>query len=436
MTNITPANQALTYKHLKFLFYCLFLLILTANTTTANEAKLQQNTAVYSADSLGTAWALSQRHVVTNYHVIDGLSNLKLVTEKHKKIPVELILADEKNDIAILRITDKKSRLPSLPLAKTEPRLGSQVFTVGFPHPNLMGTSPKLTSGFINATKGLADDPRTYQVSVPIQSGNSGGPLLNMRGEVIGIITSKLSAKKMFEWTGDFPQNVNYAIKINLLNNLLRKKEISANNNSIGSTVDLNLETLADKVIHSVIIVSGDNKIAKLKQGLFSDEKHNTPSKDKPGKRIMLYSFAEPGNYDLSEKISGSDTIASYSKNTVNILNQQLKRHMGDKNKYFARSGEYIYELYYRMDKPIVRKSICTDNNAHYLVFSNSEKEPGAPFRHVTYRLIDCETTKEFKKEYSIERDELNDSFGYEVALHTTFKDFLLKVPTFINLVD
>ena len=59
----------------------------------------------------------------------------------------------------------------------------------------------------------MGNDPRVYQISVPLQAGNSGGPLLNMNGEVVGITTAKLDAVQMFKWTGDLPQNVNYAIK-------------------------------------------------------------------------------------------------------------------------------------------------------------------------------------------------------------------------------
>ena len=84
-----------------------------------------------------------------------------------------------------------------------------------------MGANPKITEGIVSSLSGILDDPRTYQISVPVQSGNSGGPLLNRNGEAIGVVTAKLDAETVFEWTGDLPENVNYAIKIDYLRPLL-----------------------------------------------------------------------------------------------------------------------------------------------------------------------------------------------------------------------
>lgn len=73
----------------------------------------------------------------------------------------------------------------------------------------------------ISATSGIQDDRRTYQISVPVQAGNSGGPLIDSEGRVVGIVASKLNAAKVFEWTGDLPQNVNYAVKSSHLHSLI-----------------------------------------------------------------------------------------------------------------------------------------------------------------------------------------------------------------------
>jgi len=84
-----------------------------------------------------------------------------------------------------------------------------------------MGAEPKLTDGIISSLTGIGNDPCTYQIGVPVQAGNSGGPLLNVNGEVIGIVTSKLSAAEMFKRTNDITENANYAVKIVYLNALL-----------------------------------------------------------------------------------------------------------------------------------------------------------------------------------------------------------------------
>ena len=92
---------------------------------------------------------------------------------------------------------------------------------MGFPNPALQGTSPKLTKGEISSLAGIQDDPRYFQISVPIQPGNSGGALVDAAGNVIGLVTSKLSARAALATSGMLPENVNYAIKSTYLLGLL-----------------------------------------------------------------------------------------------------------------------------------------------------------------------------------------------------------------------
>jgi S1-C subfamily serine protease len=92
--------------------------------------------------------------------------------------------------------------------------LGADVFTIGFPNPDIQGQAPKLTDGVISSMKGMLDDIRTYQISVPLQAGNSGGVLADEAGNAVGIVVSKLNAATVFRYTGDIPENVNFAVKI------------------------------------------------------------------------------------------------------------------------------------------------------------------------------------------------------------------------------
>ena len=99
---------------------------------------------------------------------------------------------DEANDIALLKA---EGRFTALPVAASRAvRLGSTVATVGFPNIGLQGFSPKLAKGEIAAISGLQDDPRFFQISVPVQPGNSGGALVDERGNVVGIVCAKLDA--------------------------------------------------------------------------------------------------------------------------------------------------------------------------------------------------------------------------------------------------
>ena len=94
----------------------------------------------------------------------------------------------------------------------------------------------------VNALTGLGNDTRFMQVSAPVQAGNSGGPLLDQAGNVVGVVTAKLNAVKMAKYTGDIPQNVNFALKASLVRDMLEVKDIdyeTASSKKMLETVDI-----------------------------------------------------------------------------------------------------------------------------------------------------------------------------------------------------
>lgn len=220
----------------------------TSNVEKKNEAEKE---VVYGS---GTGWVVANGKIATAYHVVSGVD--VIIVYGPDKAPHEATIAfkDEPNDIAILSVKFDKWRPASLPISRIAPRLGSKVFTIGFPHGDVLGLAPKFSSGEISANSGLQDDPRFFQISVPVQSGNSGGPLVNQRGEVVGIVTSKLDALQMAKATGDLPQNVNYAIKGRYLQGLLDDLGVAWQGNS-GSESESNLEVLAAKIMPSVVLI-------------------------------------------------------------------------------------------------------------------------------------------------------------------------------------
>lgn len=122
---------------------------------------------------------------------------------------------DAANDLALLKAV---GRFAPLPIAASRMvKLGNTVATVGFPSIGLQGFSPKLAKGEIASLSGASDDPRYFQISVPVQPGNSGGALVDAHGNVVGIVAAKLSAKAALDATGSLPENVNYAVKSSLL---------------------------------------------------------------------------------------------------------------------------------------------------------------------------------------------------------------------------
>jgi S1-C subfamily serine protease len=149
--------------------------------------------------------------VLTAAHVVEDAASVKVMTSEGL-LPATVLLVDKANDVALLRCTGR-GRFPVLRVADSKSvRAGRAVFTIGFPQIQLQGFAPKFTKGDISSASGFRDDPRHWQISVPVQPGNSGGPLFDEGGSVIGIVVSGLGLEAARE-TGNLPQNVNYALK-------------------------------------------------------------------------------------------------------------------------------------------------------------------------------------------------------------------------------
>lgn len=170
----------------------------------------------------GTGWPVAGGFVVTNHHVIAGADAIWIRTANGTKQQARIAADDPNNDLVLLKVENPADLPPALPLASGPTPVGASVFALGYPEPDIMGGDVKLTSGVISAAAGAHDDPRFYQTSTEIQEGSSGSPLLNMRGQVVGIMTATLDAAKLLKLTGDLPENVNYAIKVVYLKALLQ----------------------------------------------------------------------------------------------------------------------------------------------------------------------------------------------------------------------
>lgn len=179
----------------------------------ARTVKRKKQGASRAYSNSGTGWVVSPGYIITSEHVVRNAKTIEVVLSGGNRMTASVIKADIGNDLAVLSVASAHALPLGLPLARKPVTAGEEVFTVGFPLPGDMGQRAKLTDGIINADTGLGDDPRYYQISVPIQPGNSGGPLLNMRGEVIGITTATFNSAQMLRNGGALPQNVNYAIK-------------------------------------------------------------------------------------------------------------------------------------------------------------------------------------------------------------------------------
>ena len=154
-------------------------------------------------------------YLISNYHVVKGAAKVRLLTGAGL-IDATVVKVDAANDLALLKTA---GWFASLPIAASRTvKLGGTVATVGFPSTGMQGFSPKLAKGEIASLAGASDDPRYFQISLPVQHGNSGGALVDVRGNVVGIVAARLGVEIGKAVTSDeLPENVNYAVKSSLL---------------------------------------------------------------------------------------------------------------------------------------------------------------------------------------------------------------------------
>jgi len=166
--------------------------------------------------------------VITAYHIVENAKNIEIAfPSKNIVKSAYLKTKDNSNDLAILKIINfnfseiSNQEIPYTLAYINKIKVGHEVFTLGFPLPASLGTKSRLSTGRINSLYGIEEDPRLFQIGNPVQPGNSGGPLFNSGGELVGVVVSGLNAKSFYENLGIIPQNVNFAIKINYLTGML-----------------------------------------------------------------------------------------------------------------------------------------------------------------------------------------------------------------------
>ena len=158
--------------------------------------------------------------IVTNYHVIDEAKYIgitQFINGRKTILKAKVILTDPQNDLALLQVDDNKFISPGvLPysLKSDVAEVGESIFTMGYPLTNILGDEIKITDGIISARSGLKGDSKMYQISAPITYGNSGGPLFDKVGNLLGMNSSGIVNK-------DIAENTGYSIKTSMIINLL-----------------------------------------------------------------------------------------------------------------------------------------------------------------------------------------------------------------------
>ena len=201
-----------------------------------DETAPNEGDGIISASS-GSGFAVSfDGYVITNHHVVDGCEKIFVHTQE-KEFSVKVITYDLKNDLALLKGDFQPKSVFSL--SKNSPELLQDVYVAGFPFGDKFSTSIKVTKGIVSSLTGMGNNFSNVQIDAALQSGNSGGPILDNFGNVIGVAVAKLDAKYMFEEFGIIPENTNFGIKSSVVRSVLESNNVAipaANKRSISKS--------------------------------------------------------------------------------------------------------------------------------------------------------------------------------------------------------
>jgi S1-C subfamily serine protease len=167
-----------------------------------------------------------QGMAVTNAHVVEACRSIRMRLGGGEPVAATLVAADRQNDLALLKVGQGPAAHARFS-AGPAPRQGEDIIVYGYPLAGTLASQGNLATGIVSALAGLKDDTRQLQITAPVQQGNSGGPLFDGGGRVIGVVTSKINALKIANVSGDIPQNVNFAIKAAIVTNFLEANGVA-----------------------------------------------------------------------------------------------------------------------------------------------------------------------------------------------------------------
>ena len=171
-----------------------------------------------ATSSTGTGFFISSAgHLITNAHVVDQCTQIRVRLPRNQWTNADIVTKRDDLDLALLTTKERNSGSFAEIRSSMSVKLGEDAIAFGFPLTGALSSDGNLTVGNISSLSGWQNDRTKFQISAPVQPGNSGGPLVDRSGRVIGVVVAKLNAIEVAKVTGDIPQNVNFAIKSDVL---------------------------------------------------------------------------------------------------------------------------------------------------------------------------------------------------------------------------
>ena len=212
---------------------------------------------VVKAPSSGSGFLVSKNGIIaTNAHVVSGYKNIsaEFLTKNGKEsYKLKILFKDDDNDIALLKIDDNAFKpVTDLPYGIEEKHSeGENVFTLGFPLAHVMGSDFKVVNGIISSKTGPGGKIKYMTISVPLQPGNSGGPLFNATGNIVGVTSARLTGGA---------QNVSYGLKASYLNNLIKMVDDFQYGFKKDKLEDLPLAKQINTLKYFICLINSNNK--------------------------------------------------------------------------------------------------------------------------------------------------------------------------------
>ena len=213
--------------------------------------------------SSGTAFFINKKsNLVTNHHVINTCQEVAALISG-ELYPLKIIASDIANDLTLAEVKNyKNSRF--LPISVEGASLGDNVIAAGFPLSTQLSDSIKVTKGIISSMSGINNNYSQYQIDAAVQRGNSGGPLIDDSGNVIGVVVSQVDKFKMLQSSNYIPENINFAVKSQNLKVFLEANNTPYSSNN--SSSNLSSRLVAESAKNSTLMLLCFNSLSNLKK--------------------------------------------------------------------------------------------------------------------------------------------------------------------------
>lgn len=193
----------------------------------------------------GTAFVISKEgHAITNHHVVAGCKELRV---QGRSESIQLITRDAVSDLALLKMPGETRATAALTPDPSGLRQGQDIVVFGFPLDSLLSSGGNLTPGVVSAITGLGNNSNQFQITAPIQPGSSGSPVMDKKGNIVGVVSMKLDDVKTARATGSIPQNVNFAINSQTIKTFLDVNKVPYKTGGSFFAWDKSLADLGDE---------------------------------------------------------------------------------------------------------------------------------------------------------------------------------------------